>query len=485
MDVLMPPRPDSLDDCPLPEYMQTPNIEDAQANNVVAPALPSSRKKALIPLAAALVIVGAVVGVIVSTSYSLNPSKETATNSLINQHFKTIRQRFTGVRTYQTRGYRNAIDAAADAGLKIYAGVWIRTDENSINADMQAVVEGVRRHPWNVKGVFVGNEELSNGIDQWTVLGRVRQMKQKLIDAGYGWIPVGSVQVDGDWFRAPDLAAGCDLIGANIHPFFSAGPDSTWNPLGDLDVRWKNIYAKFGAKAVVTETGWPTAGGQFNGHWPSMDMTKSYYTQFQNWARTNGGDMPAFFVFHDNTNKSPDYEVSFGLAWSNGYWKFDANTDIKGIAFVNPANDRVLAMTDNRQVEFHSRWGNIGESNRWGNDWIWDWNSLWILRGPLVVMWEANTKTDVCLDAYEPWNGGTVHLYPCDASIGNQQWTYDSSSKQLRHAAHVGFCLDLNSPNVSTPYLWTCHYVNDPNYPLQKLDVLACYQESYHVLLPS
>ncbi|CAK4072273.1 unnamed protein product [Aphanomyces euteiches] len=476
MDVLTPPRPDSLDDCPLPDCMQTPNIEDAQANNVVAPALPNSRKKALITLAAAFVIVGAVVGVLVATSHPSNPSAATVAtvgsgadisicydsyqDSLINQHFKTIRQRFTGVRTYQTRGYRNAIDAAADAGLKIYAGVWIRTDENSINADMQAVVDGVRRHPWNVKGVFVGNEELSNGIDQWTVLGRVRQMKQKLIDAGYGWIPVGSVQVDGDWFRAPDLAAGCDLIGANIHPFFSAGPDSTWNPLGDLDVRWKNIYAKFGAKAVVTETGWPTAGGQFNGHWPSMDMAKSYYTQFQNWARTNGGDMPAFFVFHDNTNKSPDYEVSFGLAWSNGYWKFDVNTDIKGIAFVNSVNDRVLAMAPNRQVEFH---------NRWGNDWVVDYNSLWTLRGPLVLIWEDSTKTDLCLDAYEPKNGGTVHLFPCDANNANQQWTYDSSTKLLRHATHIGFCLDLNTATTATPYLWTCHDVNDPYYPLQQL----------------
>ncbi|CAK4147036.1 unnamed protein product [Aphanomyces euteiches] len=87
-----------------------------------------------------------------------------------------------------------------------------------------------------------------------------------------------------------------------------------------------------------------------------MSMTKSFYSQFQNWARNNGGDMPSFFIFNDNPNKSPDYQASFGLAWSNGSWKFDADPDIKDVVIVNPQYDRVLAVVSNRQVEFHYRW---------------------------------------------------------------------------------------------------------------------------------
>ncbi|KAH9190521.1 hypothetical protein AeNC1_007511 [Aphanomyces euteiches] len=460
----------------------TPAVEYAQAaEEAIAPVVQSTnskKKRALLALAAALVVVGAVVGVLVATAKPSTPSSATKTSaatgidisvcydsysdSLIAQHFQTIRQRFTGVRTYQTRGYMNAIDAAAQAGLKIYAGVWLRTDEASISADMQAVVDGVKRNAWAVKGVLVGNEDLINGLDQWTVLWRVNQMKQLLSAAGYGWIPVGSVQTDGSWLSATGLAAGCDIIGANIHPFFSSWPDSTWNPVGDLDNRWKALFGKYGSKCVLTETGWPTSGSQNYGHWPSMDTAKSLFSQFQTWARNNGGDMPSFFMFHDNTKKSIDYEVSFGLAWANGYWKFDTSSDIGGIAFVNPANDKVLAMTDNRQVEFHSRWG---------NDWVYDYNSLWTLRGPLVVMWEASTKTDVCLDAYEPWNGGTVHVYPCDANNANQQWVYDSVNKQLRHIKHAGFCLDMSSASGGTPHLWECHATNDPWYSLQQLNL--------------
>ncbi|CAK4084190.1 unnamed protein product [Aphanomyces euteiches] len=465
---------------PRSEEELSPAVEYAQATEeAIAPVQPTNSKKrrTLLALAAALVVVGAVVGVLVATTKPSTPSSATETSvgsgiemsvcydsyqdSLIDQHFKTIRQRFTGVRTFQTRGTKNAIDAAAQAGLKIYAGVWIRTDEASITADMQAVVDGVKRNAWAVKGVLIGNEDIFNKIDQNTVLSRVNQMKKLLKDAGYSSIPVGSVQTDGDWLSATTLAAGCDIIGVNIHPFFSSWPDSTWNPIGDLDNRWKAIYAKYGSKAVVTETGWPSAGSQYNGHWPSMDTTKSFFSQFQTWARNNGGDMPTFFMFHDNTNKSPDYEVSYGLAWSNGYWKFDTSSDIGKIAFVNPANDQVLAMTDDRQVEFHPRWG---------NDWVYDWNSLWTLRGALVVIWEASTQTDLCLDAYEAWNGGTVHLYPCDTNNDNQQWVYDSVNKQLRHIKHAGFCLDMADANGGTPYLWECHPTKDQYYPLQKLE---------------
>ncbi|KAH9159504.1 hypothetical protein LEN26_002308 [Aphanomyces euteiches] len=340
-------RPTRLYGRPLAGRMQTTNEDATLVSAVATPSSPSTMRKLLSVLATALLVVGATVGVLVANHTGMQSSVgsgvdisvcyDSYQDSQINQHFKTIRQRFSGVRTFQTNGSRNAIDSAADAGLKIYAGVWIRTDENSINADMQAVVDGVKRNPKIVKGVYVGNEELANGIDQQTVINRVKQMKQKLSDAGYGWIPVGSVQVDGDWFGAPDLAAACDIIGANIHP-------------------WKALYNKFGSKVVLTETGWPTSGGDYGGHKPGMSMTKSFYSQFQNWARNNGGDMPSFFIFNDNPNKSPDYQASFGLAWSNGSWKFDADPDIKDVVIVNPHYDRVLAVVSNRQVEFHYRW---------------------------------------------------------------------------------------------------------------------------------
>ncbi|ETW10305.1 hypothetical protein H310_00645 [Aphanomyces invadans] len=458
--VIQTPRNDMLyavaiDDCE--DGVTGISVEDAQ------PAAKwSMKRKAVVAAAAALVLVGALVAALMythapndttdasfGTGNDISVCYDSYNDINIATHFRTIRQRFTGIRTYQTRGYRNAIDVAAEAGLKIYAGVWIRTDEASINADMQAVVDGVRRNPSVVKGVFVGNEELHVGIDQWTVLGRVRQMRQRLQAAGFGWVPVGSVQVDGNWGGASALANECDLIGVNIHPFFSAASVSTWNPLEDLKTRWNAMYKAYGNRAVLTETGWPTSGSQYYGHWPNFDTAKNYYFQVLEWSKGNGGNMPSHFMFHDNTLKPTDFEKSFGLAWSNGAWKWDAPAaEIKGVVFVNKANDKVLAAAPNRAVEFHARWG---------NDWVWDWASQWTIRGPLVVTWDAANKVDLCLDAYQPWNGGAVHLWPCDANNGNQKWAYDGNTKQLRHATHNGFCLDMANPAGGTPHLWSCH----------------------------
>ncbi|RHY81918.1 hypothetical protein DYB26_006417 [Aphanomyces astaci] len=437
----------------------------------------SKRRRAMVALATALVVVGGIVAALVlvqapnsttvatvGTGGDVSVCYDSYNDVNIAAHFKTIRQRFTGVRTYQTRGFRNAIDVAAEAGLKIYAGVWIRTDEGSINADMQAVVDGVRRNPSVVKGVFVGNEELHEGIDQWTVLARVRQMRQRLQAAGLGWVPVGSVQVDGNWAGAGALANECDLIGVNIHPFFSAASVSTWNPIEDLKVRWNAMYNAYGGRAVLTETGWPTSGSQFYGHWPSFDTAKNYYFQVLEWAKANGGNMPSHFMFHDNALKPTDFEKAFGLAWSNGVWKWDAPaaTEVKGVVFVNTANNQVLAaVPSSRTVEFHAKWG---------SDWVWDWSSQWTIRGALIVTWDAANKVDLCLDAYEGWNGGTVHLWPCDAANGNQQWNYDGNAKLLRHAKFTGFCLDMGNANGGIPHLWACHDSWDPWVKLQQLE---------------
>ncbi|OQR97106.1 lysosomal beta glucosidase [Thraustotheca clavata] len=69
--------------------------------------------------------------------------------------------------------------------------------------------------------------------------------------------------------------------------------------------------------------------------------------------------------------------------------------------------------------------------------------------------------TQMCLDAWSATNGGGIHTWQCSASNGNQLWSYDATTGQLRHATHKGFCLDMGSDNGASPYLWTCHDSSD------------------------
>nr|AIG56444.1 secreted protein [Achlya hypogyna] len=65
-----------------------------------------------------------------------------------------------------------------------------------------------------------------------------------------------------------------------------------------------------------------------------------------------------------------------------------------------------------------------------------------------------------CIDAFEPKNGGTVHLWDCDESNVNQKWMFDPVTKQFRHLTHQGFCLDMATATGDRAHLWTCDATN-------------------------
>lgn len=49
-------------------------------------------------------------------------------------------------------------------------------------------------------------------------------------------------------------------------------------------------------------------------------------------------------------------------------------------------------------------------------------------------------RDEACLD----YSGGDVVLFPCHGSKGNQYWTYNQKTKQLRHGSSEK-CLAINS----------------------------------------
>ncbi|RHY49154.1 hypothetical protein DYB34_007238 [Aphanomyces astaci] len=228
----------------------------------------------------------------------------------IDNHFRQIKTKFSAVRVYETQmGNTNAIAAAAKAGLQIAAGVWIRSGDAKIQADIDAVAAGIKAYPGTVVAVYVGNEDLANGVSEQTVINKVNQAKASLSALG---VPIGSVQVDGDFLSAGRLADACDVVGVNIYPYFGSSPDSILKPINDLNARWKQVTAKFGGKAKLTETGWPTSG-TYNGHVGSYDNAKAYWQSYSDWSYGNGGGVPFYFQHKDMPNKSPEFEANFGL----------------------------------------------------------------------------------------------------------------------------------------------------------------------------
>ncbi|KAF0719328.1 Aste57867_1112 [Aphanomyces stellatus] len=238
----------------------------------------------------------------------------------IDTHFAKIKSKFSAVRVYETNmGSANAISAAKKAGLQIAAGVWLRSGEGKIQADIDAIVSGIKGNPGTVIAVYVGNEDLANGMSADAVTGYVNRVKGALAGTG---VPVGSVQIDGDFLNAPGLAAACDIVGVNIYPYFGSSPASINNPIDDLTARFNAVNSKYGGKAKLTETGWPTSG-TYNGHVGSYDNAKAYWNAYNSWSYGSGGGAPFYFQYRDIAGKSPEYEAHFGLVDGSGAWKFD------------------------------------------------------------------------------------------------------------------------------------------------------------------
>ncbi|KAF0715866.1 hypothetical protein As57867_003125, partial [Aphanomyces stellatus] len=292
------------------------------------------RHKRSIGLLAALAVVGTVMVAVTGNPFKFDGKSASQQATVYSgvcydsydagnmvKHFSIIKQKFNAVRTYQTKlGNQNMAMAAGDAGLKIAAGAWLRNG-NDWKGDVQAAIDAHKKYG-NVLAIYVGNEDLMNGIGAGEIIANIATAKGMVQSAGVR-IPVGTVQTDGGFLTNPSVAWASETIGVNIYPFFGDSPNSWQAPIKDLDARWAAIAGKFGSQNPrITETGWPSDGGSNGQHVSSYDNAKSYYESYANWAKGNGGDASFYFMFHDNRGKG-GFEAHFGLANPDGTWKFD------------------------------------------------------------------------------------------------------------------------------------------------------------------
>nr|AIG55519.1 secreted protein [Thraustotheca clavata] len=393
----------------------------------------------------------------------------------IDKHFQTIKSRFSSIRTYQTYLWnpsRNVIDAASDNGLTVYAGIWLR-DGMDFNKEIQAVIDGAKRHPNVLQAVFVGNEDIDNNWAAWQVAQKVNDARGRLRAAGIN-VRVGSVQTDGAWLRNSDLANSCDIIGVNIYPFFGASPTSWTNPIQDLNDRWNAITNKFGGKAMITETGWPHGGGNFGNHISNSGNAIDYFNKVKDWASSHGGEMPMYFMFHDNWNKG-GFEAQFGLANSNGDWKFDFGSS--NAVAPAPAPAPAPASSNSRFQVPVQLISNTGKALR-------EWYGAAAAKDnnhDRYTVWQYDTNTQLlknvgsqtCLDAYKDNGQVKIHMYNCDANNGNQKWRIENS--KVFHASFSNICLDADSnDSQQRAQVWSC-VDNNPN------QVFSANNEMQHV----
>lgn len=251
-----------------------------------------------------------------------------ALSRAIKNDFALMSKYFKHVRTFYSSFYNIPVaPLAAEYSVKLYLGVYM-TDESWYQSQVDAAVEAVKKHPDTVLAILIGNENLiPNGpYSADAIIRRITQLRDNIKQSTNRNVAIGTVQRITEWLspqlnqETSKLAAACDIIGVNIYPFF--GQYDYNNPIQPLQRQWDAMISRYGAAKVrLTETGFPSAGGQSpSGVQASLQTEISYFNAVANWKPQGRG--PAFwFAFHDrrpDDNSVPgEFEKHFGLFTSD------------------------------------------------------------------------------------------------------------------------------------------------------------------------
>ncbi|MFK7738577.1 MAG: glycosyl hydrolase family 17 protein [Pirellulaceae bacterium] len=240
-----------------------------------------------------------------------NESPHTGVMPLVSELREDIEQakllaRF--VRTYSaTESFSLVPDLCEELGVDCLPGAALGKYPWLNDSEIEMLIRiGTSENP-RVKAVIVGNEVMHRGdfsIEQY--IKYIRQVKRS-VD-----IPVATAELLHTWFEHPELAEEVDILGVQIYPF--------WGGLGidaaaqDTLMRVQELQAAHpGKRVMLTEFGWPTAGGNVGDAVASPENAARYFRETIPLLNKNGIEY-FYFAMTDEDWKAGD-EGGPGAHW--------------------------------------------------------------------------------------------------------------------------------------------------------------------------
>lgn len=174
--------------------------------------------------------------------------------------------RLYGTDCNQTQMVLHAIDKLEmNDTVKVWLGVWLENNQTTNTRQLNQMYDILDTYPEDhFAGVIVGNEVLFREDMTLGQLGRqLTTVRSKLAAKGIN-LPVATSDLGDDWTAG--LAQDSDIVMANVHPFFAGvtpqeAPGWTWDFWQNTDVPLASAGRGAYPKNIISETGWPTQGG--------------------------------------------------------------------------------------------------------------------------------------------------------------------------------------------------------------------------------
>lgn len=175
----------------------------------------------------------------------------------------TSRIRTYGVQCNQAELVLKAI-VNLNLEMTVSLGIWIGNNKTINRDQINTAIHLFEKYPqYLFDSVLVGNEVLfRQDQSEDELILYIKTVRWYLQTLGYSNIPVGTAELGS--LISSNLMSSCDIIGANIHPFFGGGKvEYASNWVFDFLKYQLSPINHYKIPIIITEVGWPFQGGRF------------------------------------------------------------------------------------------------------------------------------------------------------------------------------------------------------------------------------
>jgi exo-beta-1,3-glucanase (GH17 family) len=243
---------------------------------------------------------------------------DTISETQIRRRMEILKPYTKWIRTFSCIDGNEIIPRIAkEYGIKTLVGAWLG-DDAAINKKEVAGLIQLAKDGF-VDIAAVGNEVMYRGdLTEKELLDFMHQVKQEIPSN----IPMGYVDAYYEFTERPKITEACDIILANCYPFWEGCP-LAYSLMYMKEMFAQATAAANGKKVIITESGWPNQGTNFEGAFPSHENAMKYFINAQQWSHEDNIDMFYFSSFDESWKIGDEGDV--GAFW--GLW--DKNEKLK------------------------------------------------------------------------------------------------------------------------------------------------------------
>lgn len=211
-----------------------------------------------------------------------------------------------------TEGNELIPEIAKEYGLKTMVGAWLGNEKDKNEAEMLGLKELAAKDLVDVAAI--GNEVMyRKDLTEDELLAHMYDFKR-----AFPAVQMGYVDAYYEFSHRPRITEASDVILANCYPFWEGCQiDYALPYMKDMYHQAKAAGA--GKRIIITETGWPSAGGKFEGSIASEKNFLKYFIDAQHWSDTDKVEMFYFSSFDESWKVGNEGDV--GAYW--GLWDKD------------------------------------------------------------------------------------------------------------------------------------------------------------------